>query len=870
MASAAASLGSPTRRPYAARFVPAEGWTTVLLHAIVVLTAAWTVDRGDLVIGLPTLAAVAVGGAGFGLLLAKVRVPDLLAHLLAMVVGGAVVVWAASDVINGGRGGRRDRLRLLWGQAEEWYDRTWEGKAADDVVLFGAVMAITLWLVAYTSAWVLYRRGWLPTALVLPGIVIVINLGYAAEGGTAPLLVYVLAACVLAARHYAFRREREWRRAGMPTPAALPWRFLRAGATLAVVAALLGWTLPLSARSAVVDAAWDRVDSPLRTVERWWERWLDDLDGPGSDGRGTYSVFGESFDLGGPLDLGDDPVLRLEGTEADYLAAHRYDRYNGHGWSSDVEQTFDPYNEAGERYSPQMTFRRDQEVPLSAQVTEARQRETGRITTLQSQDDILFTLGSYVKSDQATSVQLSWRRLDDVTFDLTGDIRTVPTDLRQLAALVQAARFSSGTSSPGEVPAAIAEAAREAIAEERRSLEQRFLSTSWDVGPEGMATTLHVSGQIPVYDDVEAVFAEQELGAGAVYQVTGAVSRATPGQLREAGAAYPGYVRDRYLQLPTTVTDETRTLAAELAAGTDNPFDTAVAIQDYLRGAIEYDEGIAAPPSGRDVVDYVLFESERGYCEYYASAMVVMLRMLDIPARMAVGYAPAREVDPQGGFVYRERNAHAWVEAFFPDYGWIPFEPTRSQPPLVYGAGEDATGPAPTPTPEPAPTPTAVAAQPPAAQPTPTPPAMPVVPEEPSTLDRVPEPLAWASALTGLALVAGVIAFVMAWRWGLRGLSPAGSLYARALKAGRWLGVRPEPTTTPAEYAELLGRSIPAAREPARAVANLYVAERFGARAPSPATSDAGQNGWRRLRGVFARSLLRRRRGRGARRGWRG
>jgi hypothetical protein len=82
----------------------------------------------------------------------------------------------------------------------------------------------------------------------------------------------------------------------------------------------------------------------------------------------------------------------------------------------------------------------------------------------------------------------------------------------------------------------------------------------------------------------------------------------------------------------------------------------------------------------RDLVDAFLFDIRRGYCDYFASAFVVMARSVGLPARLAVGYASGREVAP-GQWVVTEADAHSWPEVYFEEIGWIPFEPTPSQPP---------------------------------------------------------------------------------------------------------------------------------------------------------------------------------------------
>jgi len=144
----------------------------------------------------------------------------------------------------------------------------------------------------------------------------------------------------------------------------------------------------------------------------------------------------------------------------------------------------------------------------------------------------------------------------------------------------------------------------------------------------------------------------------------------------------------RYLQLPS-LPSRVGVLTRGIAGQADHPYQQAEAIERYLR-SLTYTLTPPPTPLGRDFVDYFLFDLGQGYCTYFASAMVVMLRELGIPARFVEGYAiPASTsftVDALGGYVYEVRNslAHAWVEAYFPTYGWVTFDPTpRSDLPLI-------------------------------------------------------------------------------------------------------------------------------------------------------------------------------------------
>jgi hypothetical protein len=150
-------------------------------------------------------------------------------------------------------------------------------------------------------------------------------------------------------------------------------------------------------------------------------------------------------------------------------------------------------------------------------------------------------------------------------------------------------------------------------------------------------------------------------------------------QLRSASTEYPEQIRERYLALPQSVPERVHQLAREIVAARPNPYDKAKAIENYLR-TYPYDLEVSAPPEDQDVADYFLFDLKRGYCDYYATAMVVLARSSGIPARFVSGYSPGSYDAPNARYIVRELNAHSWVEIYFPEIGWVEFEPTTSQP----------------------------------------------------------------------------------------------------------------------------------------------------------------------------------------------
>ena len=154
----------------------------------------------------------------------------------------------------------------------------------------------------------------------------------------------------------------------------------------------------------------------------------------------------------------------------------------------------------------------------------------------------------------------------------------------------------------------------------------------------------------------------------------------------------------RYLELPDSVTDRTRQLAADLTAGAASPYEQAAAIEQYLR-TFAYDLDVPPlPDEVADVTDYFLFDLQRGYCDYYATSFVVLARAVGLPARFATGFAPGSWDATEQQWIVTEAEAHSWPEVYFPDAGWVPFEPTAGRPELArVGLARGADGASPPP-----------------------------------------------------------------------------------------------------------------------------------------------------------------------------
>lgn len=355
---------------------------------------------------------------------------------------------------------------------------------------------------------------------------------------------------------------------------------------------------------------------------------------------------------------------------------------------------------------------------------------------------------------------------------------------------------------------------------------------------------------------LSAVYSRKPLRAGNVYQIVSSVSRADPESLRSVSQDYPDEIIQRYLQLPDTVTDRTRALAEEITADHTSAFNKAQAIEQYLRENLRYDLNVPAPPDDQDFVDFALFDLEAGYCDYYATSFVVLARSVGLPSRIAMGYAQGDFDEDAEAFRVRAHNGHSWPEVFFPNYGWIQFEPTVIIDPIAWPAPPSAAGASDN------------SASRDRAAPDPFSERDDLIPDDLlSGPDDVPffpglqtsrGPSPALIVLLGLIIVASVGTGATYWiteRRGTTGLSIVERAYTRMWRFAAWLGVPNPPDQTPYERATALENLVPDGEPPIRHITDMYVAEKFG-RGNGNGDSSGAEEQWTLLRPILWKNWL--------------
>jgi transglutaminase-like putative cysteine protease len=177
-------------------------------------------------------------------------------------------------------------------------------------------------------------------------------------------------------------------------------------------------------------------------------------------------------------------------------------------------------------------------------------------------------------------------------------------------------------------------------------------------------------------DDAGAVYNDDPEHPVSRYKASSDIGQAFVANLRTAGNTYPPDVLSNYLDLPT-LDSRIPELAKQITTSATNSYDKAAAVENYLRTHYGYTLQLSRTVPHDPLANF-LFERKQGHCEYFASSMAVMLRTLGIPSRVVNGFRTGEFNDVTSQYVIRASNAHSWVEAYFPQSGWVAFDPTPS------------------------------------------------------------------------------------------------------------------------------------------------------------------------------------------------
>lgn len=797
----------------ASPWTPSEGWVTVGLLLALNLVVIVTVERSAWVFPMPRLWMIAILGLLASLGAAKYRGPwllQVLLHLGVLSLGVAVAIAETAAPLSGTTG---QKLGEFSTRFQGWITAISSEGISNDLLPLICILVAATWLMTYLSTLFTFRLRWTWLAVIPAAMALMTNQTYLpSRMYPIPLFFFLLFAILLMGRTHFLRRSADWEKQVVDRRTRRH-AFLINSVVLTTLVLAASWVIPT--REVTIQPLQDTYKTaraPWRGMEDQFERVFAGVPARRS---GPLHTFGVALPLRGSIGLSSTPFMTITTDFPQYWRGQTYDFYEGRGWIANQ----------GQRESIQSS-------QLQARKVEGyKKREAvAQQVLLKDPSDVLFAGGDPQDVNIDAQIEVAVPPVFEISLKDSAKNADLPPDLLDAANSITASRG--------------------AIREMRDLLPPgtRIVNDTRD-----SVTVTRAPSEVP---DILAIRSGRRLKAGAKYEVMASVSIATEQDLRGDATAYPGWLTDSYLQLPPGLPGRVRDLARDITRGSSNPYDKALAIQQYL-GSYEETLSLQPPPLNVDAVDYFLFTQKAGYSDYFASAMAVLLRASGVPARLSTGYAPGLFDEQTSTFTVRYSDAHSWPEVYFPSYGWIPFEPSPSMQPLLrgplhsledlaIGGGQQNIGPLPDDLSDLLDSP---------------------LPDRLTPRLETPAAEVFASiarkaglafgGLAGLALAAALL-LVALWQVNFIGLAHAPGLYSRMAKLGALAWRGPDQTETPTEYASALAGALELRREPAETIARGFMKSRYGSTPPSADERIEMERAWSRIRRPLMRRFLHR------------
>lgn len=728
------------------RLRPDEGWISLPLVMVLAGVMAWSISDARWILGRDEMTAfliyVALGGAFWGYLSARLEMSAWLAHSLGAAVGAFVLIEVVGSILPGATPGLGGWFNATANSiAQAYLDLTWRHQLSTlQVGHFCLLLGVIVWGTAQAAAYDVFGHHRAVNGVLLMAVLLIANMALTVQDQFFGLVIFSAAALVLLLVSHAADERTSWLRHQIWRGRDFQAPQLRGGVAFASIAVAMSLLLASVASSAPLASAWPGLSNNFRDVSDWLSGYL-------PNGGVTRYQPGADFGLTSPISSSfhEGPnnafTVRVStGSEAYHWRLVTYDAFQTNGWT----------------VSP--ATRQDQ-IPAGGSLNAGTSDQVGPTSP--------------------------GRKL--VTFV----VHIQDPSLRHVVVANE--------------PASVNVAVRRSVV----GADSGQANVAWFTTD---AQDYSVSAYVPVLDPG---------GTGL-----------TEWRLRHAGTAFPQAVLKRYTQGVDLVGADGKSLLNEIAADAraqgipfDNEFDVAKEMQDYLHSSsnFTYSTDISSEMpqcTGLSTVDCFAFIRE-GFCEQYATTMTMLMRMKGYPARYVLGYLPGA-IDPHS-LVQQvtSQQKHAWVEVFFPSYGWVPFDPTGGSVGL-----ETILAPG-----------SAVAATPSASLS-----SAPAGSDGPDRLHRSAPPVgATTAAPTGsgaplvvllpfaIGAVLVIMLFVM-WRRRPRRLESPDAVYRSMVRLASRLGYRPEPTQTVYEYTGMLADLVPGARDSLGVVATAAVEVTYGRR----------------------------------------
>ena len=398
---------------------------------------------------------------------------------------------------------------------------------------------------------------------------------------------------------------------------------------------------------------WNLGRSPISSFEEDFSRIFSVIDSKiGSGGR----FFGDTLPFQGKIAFQNKRIATVKSENQNYWVSKIYNIYSNEGWM---------IGETSEISLP--AFKKINDGTLKENQT----YQNYEIETIFTTKSMLST-GTINQIDLDGSYQiLAPMKFKINLYDNSEENNYLPEDIKKFTKNLKTQIY--GKTEP-EIQEIILNSIPKTV-----SLLSTFTSVDSNGNPALTSITLQRNQEgLP---EVIGLNANKLIEPNQKYIVSSFMSSPSNDELYSTSEVFTPFITDHYLQLPPELPNRIKELSKSITKESDNQLDKVFAIRDHLRsGLYTYSQNISRPPLGQDGIDYFLFESQKGYSDYFGSAMVVMLRSLNIPARMVAGYSNGTISEKPMTWEIKDSDSHGWAQVYFNQFGWLNFEPTPSYP----------------------------------------------------------------------------------------------------------------------------------------------------------------------------------------------
>ena len=642
----AASDGLP--RKFLRTLRPSQAWLTFLLLTLSLLAVTGVLDGGDW-FKTPYIHLLVTVSTITGMSMANVHIKSIFLHPLGIIFGIVCVFTASTSLIPDVP--LTEKYWEVWLHLKHWYDVASGEGINRDLVPYSFAFGILAWFLGYVGAWWTFRHNnvWVP--IFTSGVSILTALSFLPGLFSIRFYIFVLMSMLLIAHMTTKISTVNWRISEAKLSKTDSLMIMQSAiwftAFIIIVASILPMKVYTPDRAAQI---WDFFRTPISSMEDEFTRLLGNVPSK-TGGHGRH--FGKFLPFIGSISFKNSAVLWSKSDYPGYWSSRAYNIYTSEGWMSDdteeneflsSERKWKPNSEA-QRVSTKQELQFD--FPSRKFMVSGNLEWVSENATLESLKPKTFVIN-------LTSA--------DEDHELPEYIANIAKLSREYINSYKSSAVTSHESAKIE----------DFIKDNTSELELTYVQRD-----KGKPISMRLTRTLPITEDHVSYRFDRQIPANKSVSMISHVSVATDVELQSANNSYPGYIRDHYLNYPKEMPKRIESLAHFLTYQEANVFDKTVAIEKYLRSDdFTYSRTIEAPPVGEDGVDFFLFESKTGYSDYFASAMAVMLRTQGIPTRLMAGYSSGEYNSLTLSSTIRDSDSHGWVQVYFPEYGWIDFEPT--------------------------------------------------------------------------------------------------------------------------------------------------------------------------------------------------